>query len=70
LTWLRVCFVTTAAEANRKRVRMMMIAFIPMKSGLVLLIEGLCTQIHDFRFEIIGGLRTHLLLFFFERKNV
>ena len=49
---------------------MMMIAFIPMKSGLVLLIEGLCTQIHDFRFEIIGGLRTHLLLFFFERKNV
>jgi len=38
--------------------------------GLVPLIEGLCAQIICFRFEIIGGLRSHLLLFFFGRKNV
>jgi len=49
---------------------MMMIAFITIKSSLVPLIEGLCTQIHYFRSEIIGGLRSHLLLFFVERKNV
>ena len=33
-------------------------------------IEGLCAQIHYFRFEIVGGLRSHLLLFFFERKKM
>jgi len=49
---------------------MMMIAFITMKSGLVSLIEGLCAQILYFRSEIIGGLRSHLLLFFFERKHM
>jgi len=51
---------------------MMVIAFITMKSGLVPLIEGLCAQILYLRFEIIGGhcLRSHLLLFFVERKNM
>jgi len=49
---------------------MMMIAFITINSGLVPLIEGLCAQILYFRFEIIGGLRSHLLFFFFERKNI
>ena len=47
-----------------------MIAFIIIKSVLVPLIEGLCAQILYFRFEIIGGLRSHLLIFFFERKNM
>jgi len=49
---------------------MMMIAFITINSGLVPLTEGLCAQILYFRFEIIGGLRSHLLLFFSGRKNV
>ena len=51
---------------------MMMIAFITMNSGLVPLIEGLCAQILYFRFEIIGGLRSHLLLLFPRagRKNM
>jgi len=35
---------------------MMMIAFITIKSSLVPLIEGLCAQIYEIRFEIIGGL--------------
>ena len=48
---------------------MMMIAFITINSGLVPLIEGLCAQIYYFRFEIICGLRSHLLLFFFKRQN-
>jgi len=48
----------------------MMIAFITIKSGLVPLIEGLCVQILYFRFEIIGGLRSRLLLFFVGRKNM
>jgi len=48
---------------------MMMIAFITINSGLVPLIEDLCAQIL-FRFEIINGLRSHLLLFFFGRKNM
>ena len=48
----------------------MMIAFITISSGLVPLIEGLCAQILYFRFEIIGGLRSHLLLFFVGRKNM
>jgi len=48
----------------------MMIAFITINSGLVPLIEGLCAQISYFRFEIHGGLRSHLLLFFFGRKDM
>jgi len=44
---------------------MMIIAFITINSDLVPLIEGLCAQILYFRFEIIGSLRSHLLLFFF-----
>jgi len=47
---------------------MMIIAFITINSGLVSLIEGLCAQIWYFRFEIIGDLRSHLLLFFLEEK--
>jgi len=46
---------------------MMKIASMTMNGGLVPLMEGLCTQILYFRFEIIGGLRLHLLLFFFEK---
>jgi len=49
---------------------MMMIVFITINSGLVPLIKGLCTRIYYFRFEIIGGLRSHFLLFFFKRNNV
>ena len=48
---------------------MMMIAFVTINSGLVPLIEGLCAQIYYLRFEIIGGLRSHLLLFF-GRENM
>jgi len=33
------------------------------------LIEGLCVQILYLRFEIIGGLRWHLLLFLVEKKT-
>jgi len=47
---------------------MMMIAFITVNSGLVPLMEGLCAQIVYFRFELIGGLRSHLLLFFWKEK--
>jgi len=47
-----------------------MIAFIHINCGLVPLIENLCALILYFRFELIGGLRSHLLLFFFERKNI
>jgi len=47
---------------------MMMIAFTTINSGLVPLIEGLYAQILNFEFDIIGGLRSHLLLFFFRRK--
>jgi len=45
-----------------------MIACTTIISGLVPLIEGLCAQISYFRFEIIGGLHSNLLLFFFGRK--
>ena len=48
----------------------MMIAFMTIHSGFVPLIEGLCAQIDYLRFEIIGGLRSHLLLFSFGRKNM
>ena len=47
-----------------------MIAWITICSGLVPLIEGLCAQVSESRFEIIGDLRSHLLLFFFERENM
>jgi len=50
--------------------KMMINSFFPINSVLVSLIEGLCAQILYFRFEIIGSLRTHLLLFCFERKNM
>jgi len=49
---------------------MMMIAFITIKSALVPLIECLCAQILYFISEIICGWRSHLLLFFVERKNM
>jgi len=47
---------------------MMMIAFITIKGGLVTIIEGLCAQICNFRFEIPGGFRSHHWLFFFRKK--
>jgi len=54
--------------------QLMMIVFqvIAINSVLVPLIEGLRAQILYFslRFEIIGGLLSHLLLFFFETKNM
>jgi len=49
---------------------MMMIASITINGGLVPLIEGLCDQIYSFGFEIIGGLRSHLLLVFSGRKHM
>ena len=49
---------------------MMMIAFITINSGVVPLIEGLCAHILFFRIEIIGGLRSHLWLFFSEKKEI
>ena len=52
------------AEGEREREEMIMIAFITINSGLVPLIEGLRAQILDLRFEIIDGLRPHLLLCF------
>jgi len=62
--------ITLRKKWVAKYTRMMMIiAFITMNSGLVLLIEGLCAQILYFRFEIIVGLHSHLLLSFFGRKN-
>jgi len=48
---------------------MMMIAFITINSGLAPLIQGLSAQILYFRFEIIGDLRSHLLLCSFRRKE-
>ena len=51
---------------------MMMIAFITINSGLVPLIEGLYAQILYFRFEMISGLRSHVLLsgkFFMLKKK-
>jgi len=52
------------------QVKMMMIAFIAINNGLIPMIKGLCVQILYFICEIIGGLRSHLLLLFFGRKNV
>jgi len=51
-------------------VMMTMIDFITIKIGLVPLIEGLCAQILYFIFEIIDGLRSYLLRFFVERRNI
>jgi len=48
---------------------MMMISFVTIKSSLVPLIEGPCAHIY-FRFEISMVLYSHLLLFFFGRKNM
>jgi len=47
----------------------MMIAFITIKSGLVPLIEGLCTEIYYFRFEIISGFAFTSFAFLFRRKK-
>ena len=44
--------------------------FYHYKKQFIPLIEGLCAQIQELRFEIICGLRSHLLLFFFGRKNM
>jgi len=49
---------------------MVTIASMTINSGLVHLIEDLCAQILYFGFEIIGCLRSHLLLLFFDRKNM
>jgi len=63
-------FASNLPYGDRKPKYMMMIAFITINSGLVPLIEGLCAQILYFRCEIIGGLRPHLLRFFFGIKNM
>jgi len=39
-------------------------------STLAKMIEGLCAQIYYFGSEIIGGMRPHDVLFFFERKSI
>jgi len=49
---------------------MMMIAFTTITSESVPLIEGVCAQICYFGLKIIGGLSSHLLLFFVERQNM
>jgi len=49
---------------------MIMIAFITINSNSLPLTEGLCAQIFDFRYELISGLRSHLLLFLSGRKNI
>jgi len=49
---------------------MKIIAFITINSGLVPFIEGLCAQILYFRFEIIVGVHSRLLHFFFGRTNM
>jgi len=48
--------------------KMMMIAFITIKSSLVPLIEGLCAQIY-FRFEI-SVVCSHFLLFLFVKEKI
>ena len=58
--WVCVCVYVCMGVS----VCMMMIAFTAINIGLVTLIEGLCAEFLYFRFEIIGGLRSHLLLFF------
>jgi len=70
VAYLRVQKYLRANGLREEQIAMMVIAFITTNSGSVPLIEGLCAQIYYFRFEIIGGLRSHLLLFFFGRKNM
>jgi len=48
---------------------MMMMALITIKGGLVPLIEGLCAQILNFRFEIIGDFAFTLFAFFFRKEK-
>ena len=48
---------------------MMMIACITIKSGSVPFFEGLCAQIYDFRFEIIGGFAFTSFAFLFRKKK-
>ena len=66
----RICAHSTFVYIYAGLRVLMIVAFITINSGLVPLMEGLCAQILCFRFEIIGGLRSHLLLFFFGRKNM
>ena len=47
-----------------------MIAFTTITSESVPLLEGVCAQICYFGLKIIGGLSSHLLLFFVERQNM
>jgi len=69
LQWSSGVFATKEWKKVRSRIQpvlrslllMMMIAFSTVHSGLVPLIECLCARILYFRFEIIGGLRGHLL---------
>ena len=61
-------FLKALQDMQKFPMMMLMIAFITIKSGLVPMIEGLCAQIYHFSFEIISGLRSHILLFFFEEK--
>jgi len=68
LTFSRAYKLDESFAATRTLL-MMIIAFINIKSGSVPLIEGLCTQIYYLRFEIIGGLCSHLLLFQIESKK-
>ena len=63
-------FPSFANERNVVFDSMIMIAFITIKSSLVPLIEGLCAQIQEIRFEMIGGLRSQLLIFFFCRIDI
>ena len=48
---------------------MMMIACITIKSGSVPFFEGLCAQIYDFRFEIIGGFAFTSFAFLFRKEK-
>jgi len=63
-------YIKHQVSCKGRRLVMMMMAFITIKSGLVPLIEGLCAEMFYFKFEIIGGLPSNLLLFFFERNNM
>jgi len=64
--------VTTVTQhktsCSAHQYKMMMIAFITIKSSLVPLIEGLCVQIY-FRFEI-SVVCSHLLVLFFVKEKI
>ena len=76
--WVRSCVVASQTKNQKPLtlchslsltlILMMMIAFITIKSSLVPLIEGLCTQIY-FRFEI-SVVCSHILLFFFVKEKM